>query len=454
LRRGLLQWTLGAFSLGSVVLVMLAYVVMLDEMDEVLDDNLRQVATAVARQAGSGRALEISGERAAPEVHVAPDDGALVTRSWTIDGRLLAGHEDSPAFPAPASVGPGRAIVDTSEWKTFTVEVGSVRAMAAQRTAARREMAVEAASKLFIPLVAFALVTAALLALALRRGLAGLNDATGHIARRSAQTLEPVDTTLMPAELQPLAGAFNALMERLSQAFETQTRFVADAAHELRSPITALRLQFGLLVDAQDGDERREAESDMREALDRMQRLVEQLLDLSRLEPTGRDEDLPTVDLLAVMREVVVENARLAAGRRIDLAVRLSAPVCIRGDRHQLRVLLNNLVRNALHYCPPLSHVILDADEGSDGALLRVTDDGPGIASSERERVFDRFYRGNGAHVRTGDAAGSGLGLAIVQAIAERHGASLSLSDTAEHRSDRTGLTVTVQFRPDARLLS
>jgi signal transduction histidine kinase len=247
----------------------------------------------------------------------------------------------------------------------------------------------------------------------------------------------------MPAELQPLAGAFNALMERLEAAFAAQERFVADAAHELRSPVAALRLQFGLLVVTQDGADRHDAERDMRQALDRMQRLVEQLLQLSRFGSGPAIAHQRELDLARLAQDVVVDHASAATLRGIDLGAEAPTSVVACGDELQLTTLLNNLVRNALNYCPPGSRVDVVATRGDDGrAILRVVDDGPGIPPAEIERVLDRFVRGAGDHVRTGDPAGSGLGLAIVKAIAERHGATLSLSPGPQNR----GLDVTVAF--------
>jgi signal transduction histidine kinase len=210
--------------------------------------------------------------------------------------------------------------------------------------------------------------------------------------------------------------------------------------------VTALRLQIGLLEHAQETDERRAAFDDVREGIDRLQRLVEQLLQLSRAAPGEREPAKYPVELGALVRDTVVAHARTAARRHIDLGADIYESATVPADPHELRVLLNNLVRNALHYAPAGSKVDVSVAIDRGAPMLRVIDNGPGIDAADRERVFDRFFRGDGEHVRDGDPAGSGLGLAIVKAIAQRHGASVSLHDAPGGR----GLDVRIRFAPAA----
>jgi signal transduction histidine kinase len=444
LRRGLLQWTLGALAFGSVLLVLVSYVFVLDEMNEVLDANLREVATSVARFHASGQLLAVTPAR--PPGEPGPDQGDLVTRVWRRDGSALDGPDSAYAFPFLPEPGARRLMLDGVEWRGFTVVDERFVVLAAQRAAARQQMAVEAASKLLVPLLLLALLIAALLVIALRRGLVPLGEATAQIAQRSALTLEPIDGAEMPGELRPLVGAFNGLMKRVADAFTTQQQFIADAAHELRSPVTAVRLQIDLFEQARDASERAAALSDAREGMDRLQRLVEQLLQLSRAAPDAIEErglQREPVDLDRLVLDTVSAFARTASLRRIDLGAEARSKASVDADPHELQVVLNNLVRNALHYVPAGGRVDVGASLADDGLpMLWVGDDGPGIALAERERVFDRFYRGAGEHVREGDPSGSGLGLAIVKALARRNGASVSLHDGP----GGAGLTVRVLF--------
>ena len=412
LRRGLLRWTLGAFGFGSILLVLVAYVVMLDEMNEVLDDNLRQVATAVARHHEGGGDASVEGEFSPRGRTPSPDQGELVTRVWRVDGGPASGRSEDPVFQRPSAPGVGRVTAEGIEWHTYTVISGPFVVLAAQRAAAREQMAAEATSKLLIPLLLIALLMAVLIVFALRRGLRPLGAATEEIAQRNIRKLEPIDAEDLPLELRPLVDSFNSLMARSSEAFSAQERFIADAAHELRSPVTALRLQMGLLINAH-GPQRQMAEQDLRDGIDRLQRMIGQLLQLSRADRADGHSQFSVVDLRALVQGVVADHARIASLKQIDLGADVPAPIGVMGDAEELRVLLNNLVHNALHYSPAGSRVDVRAMNESGVAVLRVVDDGPGISSSERDRAFDRFFRGAGEHVRNGDPAGSGLGLAI-----------------------------------------
>ncbi|MES2185622.1 MAG: HAMP domain-containing sensor histidine kinase [Pseudomonadota bacterium] len=438
LNRDLLKWTLGTLCLGSLLLVGVAYMFTLAEMNEVLDENLREVATSVAEYHSGARVQPLPGVRA-EQPH---DYGDLVTRVWRTDGTPLFTSNARVPIPFSPTTGAGAVTVAGMEWRTFTLLQGDVVVQAAQRTLARRQMAGESASKLLLPLLLLTALIGVLLAMALRRGLRPLEGATAHIARRTAATLVPMQDVEVPRELLPLVNAFNGLMERLASAFAMQRRFVADAAHELRTPVTALHLQMQLLERAPDEAARTEAMGELRAGMLRMERLVEQLLQLSRSQPEVEGLRREAVALDALVRSVVGDFSKLAEHRGIDLGACAGECVDVVGDEDQLRSLLNNLVRNALYYCPRGSRVDVTAARRGGHAVLEVADDGPGIAPAERDRVFDRFYRGPQREIRDSDPAGSGLGLAIVRSIAERHGATVSLGE----EDPSGGLRVEVAF--------
>lgn len=441
LRGDLMKWLLGALGFGSLVLVMVAYVVTLGEMNEVLDENLKEVAEAVAQYHASA---QVSAKPTSTKPgEKSDDDGDLVSLVWQRDGTPIFSSNPRFALRFTDVSGPGRFEVAGEEWRTYTVVLSDTVVQAAQRTTARHQMAVESASKLFIPLVALILLLAGLIVVALRRGMRPWNEATGQIARRSAISLEPIASENMPREMQPLVGAFNELMQRLSNAFSMQRRFVADAAHELRSPITALRLQLTLLDRATDAAARAAASSELRTGIERSERLVEQLLQLSRAQPDVELHHVERLSLGDLVRSVVAEFHREATVRSIDLGASTTEGISVDGDAMQLRVLLNNLVRNALRYSPVGSRVDVVSAVEKGWPVLRVMDNGPGIAMADRGRVFERFRRGSGSHVRRGDPAGSGLGLAIVHAIAGRHGAIVSLHSRSD---DSPGLEVRITF--------
>jgi signal transduction histidine kinase len=249
-------------------------------------------------------------------------------------------------------------------------------------------------------------------------------------------TLAPIDAIPVPQEIAPLIDALNNLLLRLQAAFQTQRAFVADAAHELRSPLTAVRVQLQLLDRAPDEVARIEARGELGAAVDRAIHLVEQLLTLARNEPRASGDELTAVSLDTATADGIADSHALAQTRGIDLRLDATPGCLVRGDREALRVLVRNLVDNALRYTPAGGQVQVRVHPAGSATVLEVIDSGPGIPAPERERAFDRFFRRASA-----PEGGSGLGLAIVRAIAERHGAQIELGD-----APGGGLMVRVSF--------
>ncbi len=428
LERHLLVWVMGALVIGAIGLSLISYLATLHEMNEVFDENLKQVALSVAsyHHAGHGKAEASSlGPRTGKEDGVDPAD--LVTLTWTPEGRLTFSSDPGVSIPFERQSGAARVrAADGTDWHVYTVVLEEGVVQSAQSVSTRREAAAESATKLFVPLVAFLVVIGALLVFALRRGLRPLDAAAEHVAERTAISLEPIGVDGMPREIHPLVQAIDAMMGRLSVAFDTQRRFVADAAHELRTPITALRLQSQLLEQAQDDVARIAALEELRAGIDRSEHLVTQLLRLSRLDPAVAAARKERVDLSGLARSVVAAWCVQAEHKGIDLGAGGRRGIELEADREQLLVMLNNLVGNAIRYTPRGGVVDVTTDEIDGHPAVLVTDNGPGIAEGERDRVFDRFYRSEGTQ-SDAEVAGSGLGLSIAQAVAHRHGATVNL---------------------------
>jgi two-component system sensor histidine kinase TctE len=261
--------------------------------------------------------------------------------------------------------------------------------------------------------------------------------------RTAVEERQPDDLRALPVievqrELQPLVQALNHFTERLRAQFERQAQFIADAAHELRTPLAAIkaRLELGLRTDRP--EEWRATLESAAQGTDRLTHLANQLLSLARVENGARaiaEGGAQRLDLSQLARELGMAMAPLAHARGIALALEAEHPVWLRGEPTLLYELLSNLVDNAIAHTPAGGNVILRIAEP---ATLEVEDDGPGIPEDERERVFERFYR------RGMQGAGSGLGLAIVGEICRAHLARISLHDGTE-----AGLKVRVQFKPD-----
>ncbi|MFG6412813.1 sensor histidine kinase [Roseateles sp. DC23W] len=407
--------------LGAVTAVAVAgatYVSVRAEADQLFDYQLRQTALSLRDQ---GR--------------IAPDEAAnladpsldYVVQIWSVQGLQLYSSRPqgmTEALPPRAVLGFSDQRLGGQDWRVFSAATPQRVVQVAQPLAVRQKLAAVAALRSIAPVaVALPLVAAAVWWL-IGVSLAPLARVTQAAQARGATALDALPTAGLPGEVAPLVDAFNGLLGRLATAFDAQRSFVADAAHELRSPLTALKLQLGLLRDSAPGEQQDEAIARLRGGIDRAAHLVEQLLALARAEPGAEAADLP-LDLAELARQAVADVQPLAA--RAGVAVTLTAPdpLPLAGDPQALRGACRNLIDNAVKY--GARAVRVSALRGPRGApLLRVDDDGPGIPPADRERVFDRFQRGE--DVAT--VEGSGLGLAIVQAAARQQGATVVL-DTA-----------------------
>lgn len=444
IERTLLAWILAALALGAVLVALVTYRVTRDEIDEVFDANLKVVAESVA---SPRRSLPpaVDASRAQPPARTdAPDDTEIVTLMWTRSGERVYASDPRVKLRFTATEGLARPEVEGEPWIVYTSVDEQGVTQAAQRLSARQEMAGESAAKILPPLFGLTFVVGALLLYGLRRGLRPLDAAARDIASRSVRSLDAIKLELGPQEVRPLVASINDLMDRLAQAFATQRRFLADAAHELRTPITALRLQLRLLQIADNEQERTEALAELAAGIDRSQRLVEQLLRVARAEPDGEALRSEPVDLADLVRRAVAAFSARADHAGLDLGAETRGAIIVRGDVDQIEVLLNNLIENAVRYTPPPGVIDVAASMEGTRPVLKVTDTGPGIPEAERGRVFDRFYRCEGVPDRSRDGGGSGLGLAIVKAIAERHGAVVELGVPVAG----VGLEVRVTFAP------
>lgn len=441
IERSLLAWVIGALSFGSVLVVLVSYLLTLEEMNEVFDAGLRNIAEAVSSY-HKGRGAEGDRPFTLSPNDESERDSEIVTVTWTPAGRRIHISDTSVDVPFSGMEGLARVIIGKEEWIVYTDVRTAGVSQAAQRASARREMAGGAAAKVLPPMLVLVVLVGVLLVFALRRGLRPLDIAARDVAARSANALDPIAAEHVPKELDPLVASINGLIQRLSLAFSAQRRFVADAAHELRTPVTALRLQVQILKLSTEQRARDTAVQDLEAAVDRSQHLVEQLLHVARSEPDGQQFRRDAVDLGELVQSVVEVLCVRAEHAGVDLGVSLVKGVAVSGDRQQLAILLSNLVENALRYTPQGGVVDVQVESADGRPTLRVIDNGPGIPEADRTRVFDRFYRGEDAQATSRDGGGSGLGLSIVQSIASRHGASVTLHTAPSG----TGLEVRVVF--------
>ena len=445
IRRHLLLWLLGAISIGAVLLALATYAFALDEMNEVFDEQLKQVALTVLTHAEDLQPPRVAAEDL--------DGYAFVTQVWTLDGRRLSSSAGEVGIPFIDVEGFRTVRARGGDWRVYTDRSARRLIQAAQPMEVRHESAAEVALKILIPSLLSAPLLALLLAYALGRGLRPLTMTADHIGRRSATSLQPIDIASLPVELRPLVASINELLGRLADAMGAQRQLTADAAHELRTPLTALRLQVDALTAAPDEASRAAAALDIQQGLARISHLVRQLLSLSRVEPEAASTPPRAVDLAALAKGVVTDFSAYAEQRGIDLGADIEAGApsgahWVSGHPEQLQAMLGNLVDNALRYTPSGGRVDVRVRSGplADQVSVAVVDSGPGLAPDERERVFDRFYRGSAARATDVATEGSGLGLAIVKAAAARHGARVELSEGLALAPTSPGLTVRATF--------
>jgi signal transduction histidine kinase len=434
IRARLLIALLAAVAVLSVLAGMLTYRRVLAETSTLFDYQLRQMALSLRSQIPMAPRLELPPDQA---------DADFVIQIWDSYGtRVYFSRPGLPLINATA-LGYADVRVGGQRWRTYGLQTLEGVIQIAQPLRVRESLARGAAFRVVIPLLLLLPLLGAAVVGVVGSGLRPLRRVAAEVQRRDLHSLTPIAAAGLPQEIAPLVNELNRLLMRLNAAFQAQRSFVADAAHELRSPLTALSLELQLLERAPDEAARREARGNLGAAVGRAIHLVEQLLTLARNEPREAVAELSAIALEQSVADGVADAQALAAARHIDLSVEMD-PATVRGDPDALRTLVRNLVDNAVRYTPEGGRVRVRTRAGSRAAgrieptLIEVADSGPGIASDDRQRVFDRFYRRVGS-----PEGGSGLGLAIVKAVADRHGAQIRLGDAPEG-----GLLVTVTLPP------
>ena len=406
---------------------------LLEETNELADLQLRQLAVALPDEFAPQTGLPAAQD---------PEE-AFVLQAWDENGQPLPVLRDQPALPRYALAGFADVTLRGEDWRLYGETRRGRYVQVAQAQAVRDQLAWQMTMRAGAPLLVFALILALLIVVVVRRALAPLHRLAESVAGRSPDALTPLAAGDMPPELRPVVLALNGLMGQFEAALAAQRTFVADAAHELRSPLTALKLQLQVAERATTEEDRRAALAKLHGRLDRSTHLVRQLLSLARHETALTASQLHTVDLGQLLEAAVADHSALADSREIDLGVLeapgaiAAAPVLVKADPDGLQVLLNNLIDNALRYTQRGGKVDLQAALEGGRPLLRVSDNGPGVPKQHHARLFDRFFRPDG-----NDAWGCGLGLSIVRHIAEHHQADIGLADGAAGR----GLQVTVRF--------
>ena len=431
LRGRLLWFLLAAITMAALAQAMIAYRSALYDADQIFDYHMQQMAFSLR----SG--VPMTNGASNPSADNDNDD--LVVQMWTPDGVQVFRSQSRAALPQRAVLGFSNVRVKGTTYRIFSIQSANQTVQIAQDLAVRQRMAGTLALRTVGPIAIMAPVLMLVVWWVVSGSLAPVSRVRRQVASRQADDLSPVSESGLPDEVLPLVHELNLLFGRVRTAFDAQQNFVANAAHELRSPLAALKLQILSLERAPDDGARKVAIGRLTAGIERATRLVEQLLVLARQEANNaNDVKLEPVSLSDLAKRTLGDMVGVAAARQIDLGLHQADEASVRGQPDALVILLRNLVDNAIKYTPAGGTVDLSVLRQPDGrTVLSVEDSGPGISPEERELVFSRFYRVPGS-----EAGGSGLGLAIVKSIAERHGAKLAL-DSSERLG---GLQVRIEF--------
>ncbi len=359
---------------------------------------------------------------------------------WTDGGKLLLHSASAPKTPLLSeNDGFSDKMIGDQKWRVFTSynQKSGTRTVLAERYGTRNELGHRIAQDdLYIMLLTFPL-SGLLIWIIIGRGLDSLDKVAEEVSNRAPSHLEPVDLEEVPEEIKPVIDELNKLFFRLKQGFEREKRFAADAAHELRTPLAALKAQAQVALNTDDMKEKNQALHKLIASVNRSTHIVQQLLTMNRLVPEAVNiNDLDRVNLVKLTRETLAMLAPSAVEKQIELEFDTDKRIPeIRANATAISILIRNLVDNAIRYSKENGLVKVNVLKAKNEVIIQVTDNGPGIPQELRTRVFERFFR-----VLGNKSPGSGLGLAIVQQICELHGGHVEL-DTP---SEGTGLIVRV----------
>ena len=435
LRRRLLGLLLGGVSAAWLATMVFSYIDAHHEVDELFDAQLSQSAQTLLALASHDEDEGVEDLGAAGHKY----QRRLRFQIWRADGKLLIRSHNAPNTPLTTAGGFSETSREDGHWRHFSQwnDSRSLQVQVSENHHIRDELIGHIAWRLLLPALFGLPLIGFWVWLATRHGLSSLHGVAHQIASRDPQQLQAIHPTTAPEEIRPLIEALNGLFQRVEQTLEAERRFTADAAHELRTPLAALQAQLQVAQRARDRDEHDRSLQQLQSGLTRAAHLVDQMLLLARLDPESGLPDPQTVDLAALTEAVCADLGPQILARNIDFDFESVSDATLSGQAEWLRVLIRNLIDNAVRYTPEGGKVAVRITRDGERISLSISDSGPGIPPEERSTVLRRFHR-----LEQAGQPGSGLGLAIVARIAELHGARLWLDSSPMTK----GLNIGVQF--------
>lgn len=433
--RARLLWLLSAAVIAiACAQAVIAYKTALRETNEIFDFQMQQMAMSLRN------GLPIGSEFGRKSIEPESDDEKFdfVVQIWAVDGQRIFRSTKRAGLPRQKSVGFSTIDVRDSTYRIFLVDSGDRFIQIAQNLSTRKDLATRLALRTVSPIGVLVPLLLMLVWWVVSTSLTPVARVRAQVASRNVDSLDHVDEAGLPDEVRPLVHELNLLFKRVRKAFDAQKNFVSDAAHELRSPLAALKLQVEGLKRANNESTREVAVGRLSAGIDRAIRLVEQLLILARQQASSSENIVNVkVDLSQIVHLALLDVASIAKARNVGVRL-VHADECILvGQDEMLHILTRNLLDNAIKYTPVGGIVEISLSLFENRIELLVEDSGPGVPEADRDRVLDRFYR-----VLSSEGSGSGLGLAIVKTISDIQGGTLVLGRSLK----LGGLSIAVTF--------
>lgn len=437
-----------SFSLSSAIIIVavmagiFSFVSAFDEAYALQDDMLKQIAALFDLQHLPLPHLDDAGRAKGSS-----EESRVIVQYLSVAKNIGTGDQAGQPLALPPTLPDGLHTIELDD-EAYRVLVKSTsngeRIAVAQETGIRDEIARGSGLRTAMPFLILVPILLFIVARLVRTMFKPIAALATEIDERDEHEQHPVEITHLPLEVRPFAVAINRLLGRVAQSMEIQRRFVADAAHELRSPMTALSLQAERLADAAMPAPARERLATLQRGIERGRILLDQLLTLAKAQ-TATERQVSAISVHQTFRHVLEDLMPLAEARRIDIGMAPESDATVLINPLDLETMIRNLVDNAIRYTPDGGRVDLSVATVGARALLEVRDSGPGIDIEERGRIFDPFYRTLGT-----DQAGSGLGLSIVKAIADRIGAEIRLGCADEATASGLRVTLLIPVAPSS----
>lgn len=452
IRKRTLTLIIGLLTLGLLIMTLYNVHDSNHEIAEVYDAQLAQNARllqgvmrmplASAEHTQLYKAFNLALEQAAPRVDGHPYESKIAFQVWDKDGHSLVHTASAPTFTHPPETLGFGTVVDLNQrqWRTFLLKDNQygLSIWVGERDDVRSDLVGRIVRHTVLPNLIGSLILVAVIWLAIGWGLKPLANLAQTLRDRHPGSLEPMRLSPLPYELEPMQAALNRLLGQIQDLLNRERRFIADAAHEMRTPLAVLKVHAQNVLEADNEEQRRQSLSYLIVGVDRTTRLVNQLLTIARLEPHSSSVVKAPVDLVNAVRESLVQTTPWLLSRGLELSFECSYnSYRVNTDFPSLEIALNNLLSNAVNFSPKGGQVTVALSFSDNDFLLSVTDQGPGIDEAQRNRLFERFYS-------QGNDQGVGLGLAIVQSVAQRLGADIRLQNAAH-----VGLAATLRVPLD-----